>query len=429
MKIIDKNDRKVLEELAKRYREIADDDEMQKRKKLWRDLRDLKPKRPMILFEPFSLEAYLSDYTFQCNDEELRNVEARLLYQIRQFEQLDDDIVLEPYFRLGWFSNNLKATSTIYGDIKIEEHGAHEPSMAYLSNFPIKTPDDIKRLKPRDFAIDRGPSLDLKERLEDIFKEILPIRLANFDNFCPTNGNQPFTGNNFIGITWDLFKLIGADNMMFWIYDHPETVHSICRFLTEDRKKFYRFMLSEGLLDFNTDNQFAGPSSYGYVSELPTVDSDKKVEFKDLWAWPESQEAQPFSPAMFNEFFLPYIAEVASEFGLTYYGCCENVTDRFEYLAKALPNLRTVSISGWSDMEKAGEMLGKNYVCSRKPVPAYVSTEAANWDLVEKEAKQTRKATQGGCVEIIFRDAYTKNVTVQRAAQWIHLYKKEMGIL
>ena len=103
MKIIDKNDRKVLEELAKRYREIADDDEMQKRKKLWRDLRDLKPKRPMILFEPFSLEAYLSDYTFQCSDEELRNVEARLLYQIRQFEQLDDDIVMEPYFRLGWF--------------------------------------------------------------------------------------------------------------------------------------------------------------------------------------------------------------------------------------------------------------------------------------------------------------------------------------
>ncbi len=429
MKKIDSHDRKVLEDLAKRYREIAADDVMQKRKELWRDLHDLRPQRPMILFEPFSLEAYLADYAFQCMDEALRNVEARLLYQIRQFEQLGDDIVIEPYFRMGWFSETIKATSNEYGDIKYEEHGADKPSMAYISNFPIKTPDDIKRLQPRDFILDKTPSLELKERLEDIFRDTLPVKLANFDNFVPTIGNQPFTGNNFIGITWDLFKLIGADNMMFWIYDHPEAVHSLCRFLADDRKSFYRFMLKENLLDFNSDNQFAGPSSYGYVSDLPAVGSEKTVELKDLWSWPESQEAQPFSPAMFHEFFLPYIAEVANEFGLTYYGCCENVTDRFEYLVKALPNLRTVSISGWSDMKKAGQMLGKNYVCSRKPVPAYVSTESANWDLVEKEAKNTREATEGGCVEIIFRDAYTKNVTVERAVEWIRIYKREMGIL
>lgn len=428
MKTIDQNDRKVLADLSKRYQEIAEDDVMAKRKDLWRSLHDLSPKRPMILFEPFSLEAYLSDYTFQCRDEELRNVEARLLYQIRQFEQLDDDIVLEPYFRIGWWGSNIKATSNVYGDVVIEEHGAHQPSMAYLSNFPIKTPDDIKKLQPRRFVIDKTPSLDLKERLEDIFKDALPVRLANYDNFVPTNGNQPFTGNNFIGITWDLFKLIGADNMMFWIYDHPEAVHSICRFLTDDRKNFYQFMLREGLLESNTDNQFAGPSSYGYVSELPQVGSKKKIGLKDLWGWPESQEAQPFSPAMFNEFFLPYIAEVANDFGLTYYGCCENVTDRFEHIAKALPNLRTVSISGWSDMKKAGQYLGKKYVCSRKPVPAYVSTESANWDLVTKEAKETSKAMQGGSVEIIFRDAYSKNITVERAAEWIRIYKREMQI-
>ena len=428
MEKINENDKKLLRELAKKYRDISEKEEMSKLKQLWKDLHDLKPKRPMILFEPFSLEIFLSDYQFKCMDPELRNVENRMVCLIRQHEQLDDDLVLEPYFRIGWWGKEIIATSKEYGDVIIEEHGAANPSMAYISNFPIKTPDDIKKLKPRNFKIDKEPSLSLKSKLEDIFGDILPVKLGNFDNFVLTNGDQPFTGNNFIGITWVLFKLIGAQNMMLWAYDYPDAIHELCRFLADDRKSFYKFMVDEQLLDFNTDNQFAGPSSYGYVSELPPVGTEKKVELKDLWAWPESQEAQSFSPSMFNEFFLPYIAEIANMFGLTYYGCCENITDRFEYIEKAIRNLRTVSVSGWSDITKAGEFLDKRYVFSKKPVPAYVSTETPNWDLVKKEAELTSKATKNGCVEVIFRDAYSKNVTIKRASEWINIWKKAMGI-
>ena len=62
---------------------------------------------------------------------------------------------------------------------------------------------------------------------------------------------------------------------------------------------------------------------------------------------------------MFEEFFLPYIAEVTRPFGLTYYGCCEAVHDRFDRIQKAIPNLRAVSVSGWSDLFRMGELLGK----------------------------------------------------------------------
>ncbi len=428
MEKTNENDKKALRELAKRYREISEKEEMGIRKQLWRDLHDLKPKRPMILFEPFSLEIFLSDYKFKCTDPELKNVENRMMCMIRQHEQLDDDLVVEPYFRIGWWGRDMIASSNKYGDVVIEEHGAAKPSMAYISNFPIKTPDDIKKLTPRNFKIDREPSLGLKSRLEDIFGDILPVKLGNFDNFVSTNGDQPFTGNNFIGITWVLFKLIGAQNMMLWSYDHPDAIHKLCRFLADDRISFYKFMLDEHLLDFNSDNQFAGPSSYGYVSELTQVGTEKKIELKDLWVWPESQESQSFSPSMFNEFFLPYIAEIANMFGLSYYGCCENITDRFEYIEKAIHNLRTVSVSGWSDNSKAGEFFGKKYVFSKKPFPAYVSTETPNWDLVKKEAEETAKATKNGCVEIIFRDAYSKNVTMERASEWIRIWRKAMGI-
>jgi hypothetical protein len=425
---VNNNERAALRRLAEKFAGIAGSDLMAERKKLWKALHDLKPQRPMILFEPFSIDGYLSDYEFQCSEPLLRNVETRLIFLIKQYEHLDDDVVFEPYFRLPWWGKGLAATGKEYGEVKIQELKAQKESLAYVSNFPVKTPDDIKNLKPRIFEIDKKPVLDLKNKLEDIFGDILPVKLGNFDNFDVDPGNQPFTGNNFIGITWDVFKLIGAERMMLWAYDHPEALHELCRFLVEDRKSFYKFMLEQKLLDFNTDNQFAGPSSYGYVSGLPACGTDKEVELKDLWTWPESQESEPFSPAMFNEFFLPYIAEIANMFGLSYYGCCERLTDRFEYIAKAVKNLRAVSISGWSDFDRAAELLGNRYVFSRKPVPAYISSESASWDLVEKEASKTAKATKNCCVEIIFRDAYSIYCTPERSAQWIRIWKRALGI-
>ena len=424
-----KNDAQVLRDLAKRYMEIAQMDIMQERKKLWTDLHDLKPQRPMIIFEPFWLDGYLDDYKLKCEDREFQNVEKRMMFAIRQYEQMDDDIVIEPYFRIAWWGEGLVVTGKEFGQIKIEEHQANTPGLAYLSNFPIKTPDDIKRLSPRTFTIDREPTIRMKDRLESIFGDILTVKIGNFDNFDFDLGNQPFTGNNFIGITWDIFKLIGTEKIMLWAIDHTDALHELCRFLVDDKKSFFNFLLDEGLLDFNTDNQFAGPSCYGYVSDLPPADSDKKVEFKDLWTWPESQETEAMSPAMYNEIFLPYIAEMANMFGLSYYGCCERMDDRFEYVKKAIKNLRIVSVSHWNDFKKAGELLGKDYVYSRKPTPAYVSGESAAWELVEKEARETRDATVDGCLEIICRDVYSSKCTPDRAKEWVRRWKKIVGIL
>ncbi len=425
---VNKNDRKVLCELAKRYIEIAQKDEMSGRKKLWKDLHDLRPQRPMIIFEPFWLDGYLDDYKFKCEAQELRDVEKRMMFTIKQFDQMDDDIVVEPYFRIAWWGEGLVVTGKDFGDIKIDEHQAKEPGLAYLSNFPIKTPDDIKKLTPRTFKIDKEPTLKMKEKLESIFGDILPVKIGNYDNFDFDLGNQPFTGNMFIGITWDVFKLIGTEKIMTWAYDYPDALHELCKFLVDDKKRFYKFMLDEKLLDFNTDNQFGGPSCYGYVSELPSSGTDKEVELKDLWTWPESQETEAMSPQMYNEIFLPYIAEIANMFGLSYYGCCERIDDRFEFIEKAIHNLRIVSVSHWNDFQKVGELLGNKYVFSRKPTPAYISSETPNWDLIEKEAKQTRDATKNGCVEIICRDVYSSKCTPKRAKEWVRIWKKIMGI-
>lgn len=421
MGAVREKDRDRVRELAKRWAEIAGGNEMQERKRLWKALKDLKPVRPMVLFEPLSVAGFVTEDELQCENSLLRNVERAMVYSIRQYDQLNDDIVLENYFRVAW-----KVVRSDYG-VQIVEHHA-ENSLAYKSNFPIQQPGDYDQLIRRTFQVDRAQTLALKGLLEDIFGDLLPVRVGNFDNFFPDPGFTPFTGNNFIGITMDLFKLMGYDNMLLWTYDKPEELHRFLRYLCDDRLRFYLWLKEEQLLDFNTDNQFVGPSSYGYVSDLPALDSKEQVDLKDVWGWPESQETTPVSPKMFDEFFLPYIAEVANLFGLTYYGCCEPVHDRIDYIIKALPNLRAISVSGWSDFSRMADALGKKYVYSRKPTPAFISGKDPNWAAAEKDIRDTFAAARDCCLEFIVRDVYDVNGDIPRLRKWVDMTRNVLGI-
>jgi hypothetical protein len=178
----------------------------------------------------------------------------------------------------------------------------------------------------------------------------------------------------------------------------------------------------------NTDNQMAGPRGYGYVSELPGPDVTGPAALKQMWGWAESQETTVVSPAMFKEFFLPYLAKLSERFGLIYYGCCEPVHDRLDLIMEAIPNLRSVSVSGWADFQKIGDMLGDKYVYSRKPTPVFLSGPNPQWESVESDMKKTRAATKNCNVEILFRDLYTIDGDRSRLRRWVEMTRSIFGI-
>jgi hypothetical protein len=417
---IDKKDVNRLRELAKEWAETAALDLMQERKTGWKSLHGLNPTRPMILFETFGVSGFVTEEELACENKLLRNIERTMVFSLKQFKDLKDDIVLEPYFRLSW-----KVTKSDHG-VKIVEHHA-EDSLAYISNFPIRTPDDVGKLKERTFTVDKVTTYEIKEKIEAIFGDILPVVVGNYDNFFPELGFTPFTGTNFIGLTMDVFKLIGPNNMMMWAYDDPDLLHRIMRYLCDDRIRFFTWMKEEGLLDFNADNQCSCPSSYGYVTDLPAVGTDKEPVLKDCWVWAESQETSTVSPDMFHEFYLPYLAEVANMFGLSYYGCCEPVDDRIEFIKKEMPNLRVVSISGWNNFQQIGEALGKEYVHSKKPNPAFMSGITPDWDNMKKDLQDSWSACPGGNMEIIVRDVYDINGDMNRITEWVQMARKVLG--
>ncbi len=414
-----------LRALAARWMEHAAHPVMKDRRRQWKAIKDLRAEKPMILVETCMLPDYIGKDELACEDPYARNIEKSLYEIVRHADEIGDDIVVDPYFRIPWVIE-----ISDYG-VPIEAHHAVSASgsdLAYSFNFGVQSEADARKLHLRSRSVSRKESLHRKGLLEDIFGDILPVRLGGYDPFNLDPGYHPWLGNLFGGLTMDLFKLIGNDNLLTWVYDNPALIHSMMIVLRDDRKAHFRFLESEGLLYRNADTWMPCPGSYGFVSDLPsTEEGEGGVRLSDCWCWVESQESAPISPTMFKDFFLPYIAEVARPFGLAYWGCCEAVHDRFEHIERAVPNLRAVSVSGWSDFFKMGEMLGRKYVYSRKPTPAYISGAHPDWALLKKDVRDTLAAAKNCSLELCFRDIYTIDGDRPRLARWVEMTRALMN--
>jgi hypothetical protein len=414
-----------LRRLATRWMEHAASPVMDTRRRQWRAVKDLRAEKPMILVETCMLPDYIGADELVCVDPFIRNIEKSLYEIVRHADEIGDDIVVDPWFRIPW-----QLEISDYG-VPITAHHATTSGgsdLAYSFNFGVQSETDARKLHLRTRGVNRRESYHQKELLEDIFGDILPVRLGGWDHFDPDPGYRPWLGNLYGGLTMDLFKLIGNDNLLTWVYDNPKLIHSLMAVIRDDRKAHFRFMEREGLLYQNTDTWMPCPGSYGFVSDLHTPENEgAAVRLKDCWCWTESQESAPVSPAMFEEFFLPSIAEVTKPFGLTYYGCCEAVHDRFERIARAIPNLRAVSVSGWSDLARMGEMLDRKYVYSRKPTPAYISGAHPDWDLLKKDVRGTLDSAKNCSLEFCFRDIYTIDGDRARLARWVRMTRAMIG--
>jgi hypothetical protein len=93
-----------------------------------------------------------------------------------------------------------------------------------------------------------------------------------------------------------------------------------------------------------------------------------------------------------------------------------------------MPNLRTVSISGWNNLKKIGTLLGKDYVHSKKPNPAFISGASPDWERMAKDIKDSFDVCPGGNMEVVVRDVYDINGDMKRLGKWVEMTKKIVGL-
>jgi hypothetical protein len=408
---IEARERETLQDLAHRWSELAGMPVMAERKRLWKALKDLRAERPMVLFETWTLENYVREDELVIRQPYLREIERLMRRTIRQAEEIGDDFVIDSFFPVYW-----DFTWPDYGVgldfIRAEDNLGS--SLGFHYNHPIQTVDDAFKLQHKSWILNREQTFRNAALLDDLFGKILPVKVVG-------------TGGFIAALTSDLYKLIGNDRLLSWMYDQPETIHQIMAFLRDDRMMYYGWLEAEGMLGRNDNAELVGSGSPGYVSGLPQADFTGRVRMQDLWIWIESQETTMISPKMFAEFFLPYMADISRNFGLVYYGCCEPVHDRWERIIQQISNIRAVSISPWCNQERMGELLGKQVVFSRKPIPWLISGEQPDWEKLEKDLDETIHAARNCNLEIIYRDVYRIHEDRSRLSRWVELVRSRIG--
>jgi hypothetical protein len=407
------HDRRILRELAQRHVEIAHNAVNAERRRAWLALDSGEGDRPMVLCE--WAPAYEKDFDLpwlKCQEEWARGLERHFRRAIHEHETIRDDHVVEPFLNVGW-----QVQATDYGVRKVDHRPDNAGKLgARRWDAPLKDlRTDLTKLKPRTFSVDREATLAWQAHLDTVFDGIIATRLR---------GGFWWT----LGMTIVAIDLIGLANLMLFMYDDPEGLHGLMRFLRDDHLAYAEWLEREGLLTLNNENDYTGSGSMGYTRRLPQPEwkPGDRVRLRDRWALLESQETVGVGPELFAEFIFPYQRDIAARFGAIYYGCCEPVHTRWDVL-KNLPNLRRVSVSPWCDQPFMAEALGRAVVFSRKPNPTLISTASFDEAAILADLRETLCAARNCRLEIVMKDVHEVAGQPRRLARWVELARQAVA--
>ena len=399
-------DRDILRTLAARYMAHADLPVHRRKLELWKALNRGRMERPMVNIDQLPWNELMPDgcEAARISDPFWSGVGWQLCRALYQWENFPADMVLEPYVNIPSAVHN-----SGYGvQAQVEAVSLHPGSSAPGQRYTpvLSQPDDVQKIK--DFVIthDEAESQRRLQEAEAIFGGVAPVRLRH--------GATSFN----LGI-WDfLNQVMGAEAIYIDILDRPDFIHAL---LTRAADAVMAGIRQANQLRVFDDLSSICHCSHTYTDELlPDFGQGKGSVSANCWAFGLAQLFTAVSPAVFEEFELPYITRMAREYGAIYYGCCDRMDDRLEH-AKKIPNVRKISCSPWSDRVNFANRIGPRLVMSVKPSPTFLSiySETAIRDDLINYRELAKSA--GVNMEFILKDVSTVQFEPARLKRWAEI--------
>ena len=413
-------DRSILRDLAKQIKELAQSDEMINRKKRWIKHNHLVPGRPMVIVYPEnSWETILPPDKLRCEGEQARFIERELMARRWYSEGVFDDTVIDDIWNVSKIINH-SIQKTELRPIMLDysfDWGlcpSHTTTDIQGGSFgfvtTLQTADDLRKLIVPQVEYDEKASLDDFKQTQDLFGDILDVRLSGVRHV------------NFHLMSMYI-HLRGLEQMLYDLYEEPGFVHEFMHRVVEGHQSILKQFEEQNLLSLNNDNSFSWPGGVCFTDELPADGySPDKVRFCDMWGAAESQEMDPVSPEMHEEFVMQYERKLLGGFGLTAYGCCDNLTHKMDYVFR-MPNLRRIAVAPWANVKKCAQKIQKDYVFCWKPNPASLL-----WDMeagqVENLVERALDDAQNCILEISLKDTHSCNGEPERYIKWTKIVKR-----
>jgi hypothetical protein len=382
-------DHNRLRNLAGQYAEYALSAPMAQRREKWR----LHNRRQEKTF-PFHIEdngSFFRDLVPQseCEDAGCRALEAQLLHALTAYEMIDDDRIIPARFVVDWCT----PSTGICDELRITRaDNGHGDTKGFTTNHPIRDIDaDFGKLQPSAIRLDREESERRLRLAEEVFAGLLPVEAGR--------PGSAYSG----GITNQAVYLMGMQELYLQMAMNPEGVHRLFAFLAENNRVIGQWEEEQGLLTANHDGNQGYCTGSSLFSDETVVPAGRAVRSTDRYGYLESQESAGISPAMFDEFVMPYLAPLAANFKCLMFGCCEAVHHLMPSLLR-LPGLRKVSVTPWCDLRVLTHTCPTDIIWCRKPVPLLLCDDTFSEAAMRSHLQETLDVGKDYFIEFVYRD-------------------------
>ncbi len=414
------HDRNMLRNLAKHVADIAHDPVMATRRKMWVEHNSLRSTSPMMLvFPEGGWEELLPESVLLCETQPARAIELELRKRMYHNEHFQDDTVVDNEWIVSKVINP-PSLPVLANPITHDSGWGVLPQLmpskenrgAWGFVPVIKGPSDLKKLTYPEIMYDETTSLQNFNAFQELFGDILTVKLTGVKRIS-------------YHLMQQYVRLRGLEEVLYDMYDRPQMIHDAMAILEEGHRQILNQYVAQNLLTINNDNTYHSSGGNSFTDELPLPDAEPDyVRPCDMWASAESQEMAAVGPRQHVEFAMEYEKRLLEPFGLTGYGCCEDLTKKLDRVL-AIPHIRRISISPWANVDVCAEKLRGRYIFSWKPNPAHLVGEFRP-KAIREYIRHTVEVTQANdCVlEIILKDTHTCEYHPERFDEWTSIARE-----
>jgi hypothetical protein len=405
-------DLRIVRGLAQEYAEIAARPIQQERRDLWRAHNSLKSGRPLVLatygYHNVWCREVFGEAALQCEDPFFRAHERALRMAIFH-DQIGDDLIAEPWITQSASHRTRGGWTGVWGVDAETQHTGVEGGAFKVTGPPLKTWDDVAKMTAPQHDIDEEATQRNIGRLQEAIDGILEVNVSR----------GPVLWGFLADISTSLAYLRGLDQLMVDMYESPEELKRLLAFMRDGILANQQQAEDAGDLTLTCGHNQQEP--YAEQLEDPKPNSGPRAR-KDLWGFFAAQEYTLISPAFHDEFLYQYQLPIIERFGLTHYGCCEDLTRKIDMLKQAR-NLRSIAVTPVADLARCAEQVGAEYVISWRPNPTDMVCAAWDEDRIRRIIGEGLRAARGTHIHLHLKDIETVQGDPTRLRRWVSVVR------